>query len=85
MTWGIWYCQVSIQRIRSEQGGGILINGERGTGNKHGERENKKWGLNLTFILTLSVTLFSILCFVPTFYFSIPRARFPLPIPRLGG
>ena len=42
MTWGIWYCQVSIQRIRSEQGGGISINGERGTGNKHGERENKK-------------------------------------------
>ena len=41
MTWGIWYCQVSIQRIRSEQGAGMLTkrrtgNGERGTGN--GER-----------------------------------------------
>ena len=41
MTWGIWYCHVSIQRIRSEQGAGMLTkrrtrNGERGTGN--GER-----------------------------------------------
>ena len=54
MTWGIWYCHVSIQRIRSEQGAGMLTkrrtrngergtgNGERGTGNKHGERENEK-------------------------------------------
>ena len=47
MTWGIWYCHVSIQRIRSEQGAGVLTkrrtsNGERGTGNKHGERENEK-------------------------------------------
>ena len=47
MTWGIWYCHVSIQRIHSEQGAGMLTkwrtrNGERGTGNKHGERENEK-------------------------------------------
>ena len=54
MTCGIWYCHVSIQRIRSEQGAGMLTkwrtrneergtgNGERGTGNKHGERENEK-------------------------------------------
>ena len=51
MTWGIWYCHVSIQRIRSEQGAGMLTkrrtrNGERGTNTENVKMKNARTKLN---------------------------------------
>ena len=51
MTWGIWYCHVSIQRIRSEQGAGMLTkrrtrNGERGTNTENVKMKDARTKLN---------------------------------------
>ena len=45
-------------------------------GNEEEKRENEKWEQNLTWTLTLSVSWFPILCFVPIFHFFSFPARF---------
>ena len=56
--------------------------GDRGTSTENGKI--RKWEQNLICPLVLSVTSLSILCFVPIFYFPVPRARSTHPVPRFN-
>ena len=64
-------CKLSSQQLTS-----VLINAfelipykneERGAGNEHEEQENENWEQNLIWTLALSVTSFSMICFVSLF------------------
>ena len=54
------------------------------TGNEQGEQENEKWEQNKELEMKLLIGLGFKWSFVSIFHFPVPRARFPLPVPRFS-
>ena len=61
-----------------------LLKRERGAGNEHSEQENEKWEQSRELKRQSLIGLGFKLGFVSIFHFPVPRARSPLPGPRVS-